>query len=304
MANDGFFSKNYKKVADTGILDPAGIYNQPKDQWFGGGAGELERLREGYAKGQDLGQIQIFRGEEGIDQGLKTLGSAQGTAAGLGVAASNYGVQGQGIGQAGMLAQDAAMGRQNDVTLAMLGTAAQQGPSAAQAQMQMGLDQSRRAMMAQAASARGGNQAAAMRNAQAQGSQMALDVNQQAGVLRAQEANAQRQALLGAQAQAAGIYGGQQQMMGQRAGMGYGMQGQGLGLQQGANAQLADIGNTQAGIGQARANMGVQQQANYLGAETEANKAQLEASQSGEEAKNKSKGGILGGIGSALGGIF
>lgn len=300
----GWFQENYKKVADTGILDPGGLFNQPKDQWLGGSRDALAGLREGYARGQDDGQNQVEWGMRAVDEGLVTLGSAGTNAANMGVQASNYGVQGQDIGRGALAGQDAALGRQNDVTLAMLGTAAQQGPSAAQAQMRMGLDQSQNAMMAQAASARGGNAAAAMRNAQAQGSQMALQTNQQAGVLRAQE-QAQRQAqLINAQSAAAGIYGGQQQTMGQRAGMGYGMQGQGLGLEQGANAQLMDVGSTRAGIGQARGNMGVQQQANYLNAETEANKAQLEASQTGEDTKAKHKGGVLSGIAGAVGGMF
>lgn len=303
MAN--FFQGNYKKVADTGILDPGGLFNAPKDQWYGGSRDALDKLRKGYSEGQAEGQRQIDWGmQQGVEPGLANLGQAGVNAQNQGIQASNYSVQGQGIGQGALAGQDEALGRQNDVTLAMLGTAAQQGPSAAQAQMRMGLDQSRNAMMGQAASARGGNAAAAMRNAQAQGSQMALQTNQQAATLRAQEEAQQRAQLISAQNAAAGIYGGQQQTMGQRAGMGFGMQGQGLGLQQGANAQLMDVGSAQGQLGLGRANVGLAQQGNYLSAEAQANAAQLEASRAGEDSKARNKGGILSGISSAIGGMF
>lgn len=301
----GKVQETYKKVADTGVLDPGGLFNAPKDQWLGGSRDALDKLRTRYAEGQTAGQNQIDWGmQQGVDAGLASLGQAGANAQSQGIQAGNYSVEGMDIGRAGLAEQDAALGRQNDVTLAMLGTAAQRGPSAAQAQMRMGLDQTQNAMMAQAASARGGNAAAAMRNAQAQGSSMALQTNQQAGILRAQEEAQQRAQLVNAQAQAAGIYGGQQQTMGQRAGMGYGMQGQGLGLQQGANAQLMDVGSAQGQLGLGRANVGLAQQGNYLSAEQAANAAQLEASRAGEDSKARNKGGILSGVAGAIGGMF
>lgn len=286
----GFVNENYKKVADTGVLDPGGLFNQPKDQWFGGSRDALDQLRKGYTEGQTAGQSQINNGMGAVDQGLQTLGAAGTNAENQGVQAGNFSMIGQDIGTG-------ALARQGDVTSAMLKTASQQGPSAAEAQMRAGLDQTQNAMMAQAQSARGGNAAAAMRSAQYQGASAAAAVNQQAAALRAQEAESQRQTMLEAQSRAAGIYGGNAQL-------GFGMQGQGLGLQQSANAQLADVGNSQASIGQNRANMGVQQQSNYLNAETEANKAQLEASRAGEDSKAKNRGGILSGISSGIGSMF
>jgi hypothetical protein len=295
---------NYKSVADTGMIDPAGLFNQPKDQWLGGSRGALDDLRRRYQGGQVSGQGQIDAGMGGVDAGLATLTGAGAGAQQNAAAAGAYGAQGQGIGLAALGVQDAAIANQNRYGRDMLATAQQQGPSAAEAQMQMGLDRTQRGMMAQASEARGGNQAAAMSGAQATGAQMALDVNQQASVLRAQEEDRRRQAIMGAQGNLASIAGQQQQVLGQRAGMGFGMQGQGLGLAQGSNAQLMDVGSAQGQLGLGRANVGLGQQGNYLSAEAQANAAQLGASQATEEAKAKYKGGVLSGFSSGLGSMF
>lgn len=299
-----FFQGGYKKVADTGILDPGGLFNAPKDQWLGGSNAAYREIQDRYKSGQQSGQGQIDQGILGVASGQATLGQAGVLAADDVNQARYYAAQGQDIGGAAIQSQDASMLGQLGYGQAALATAQQQGPSAAQAQMRMGLDQTQRAMMAQAQSARGGNAAAAMRNAQYEGAAMAAGTNQQAAVLRANEEAARRADIMGAQSQLAGISGQQSGMLGQRASMGYGMQGQGLGLSQSGTGQMANIGQGQGQLGLGQANVGVQQQGNYLTAEQEANKAQLEASRTGEDSKAKNKAGVIGGIASAVGGMF
>lgn len=87
--------------------------------------------------------------------------------------------QGQYSPQAFNLMQQAAMG---------------QGPSAAQAQLQSGVDQALKAQMAAAGSR--GFSAAAMRGAQMQGAEMQQQAVSQAAILRAQEQQAAQQAFL------------------------------------------------------------------------------------------------------------
>lgn len=300
----GYVSRNYKAVADTGVLDPAGLFNQPKDQWLGGSSAAAADMMNRYKGGQAAGQGQIDQGIATVGTGLGTLEQAQGLAGQDVDLARQYAGQGQGLGLAAIGVQDAAFANQARMGREALATAREQGPSAAQAQMLAGLDQSQRAMMAQAAAARGGNQAAAIAAAQGTGAAMASDVARQAAILRAQEEAQRRANIMAAQSQLAGFSGQQAQMLGQRAGMGFGMQGQGLGLSQGATGQLAGIGSAQAGAGQAQANMGVAQQGNYLTAEQQAAQAQLQASQATQEARARYRGGVLSGISSGLGSMF
>ena len=276
----------------------------PDPTYIGGSQEALDARRQQQQQGIGQGAAYTQGGMEIAGAGADMIGGAYDTAGQDRTLARGYSDSGLRIGAAGLDQQRQAMGRQNAVTGQMLATAAQQGPSAAQAQLQMGLDQSQRAMMAQAAGARGGNQAAAMQMAQATGSNMANQVNQQAGVLRAQEAQQQQMNLLGAQQAAAGIYGGQQQTMGTTAQLGYGMQGQGLGLAQGSTGQQGQMGANVGSIGLGVAGAGNQMQGNYLGAQTETDKAQLTADTQQSSAKQGAKGGIMGAAKNIIGSMF
>lgn len=182
--------------------------------------------------------------------------------------------------------------QQNAMLQGLVAQAQQQGPSAAQAQLQQGLDQTQRSMLAQASAARGGNQAAAMRNAQMAGSQMAQQTNQQAAVLRAQEAQQRQQNILGAQQYAAGSYG-------QQAGLGYGMAGQGLGAAQNSTGQLGQFGAnvSQAGLGQQNVGLG------SYGILSDRDKAKLEADRAHASASATQRS-PLGAAGTVIGAIF
>lgn len=269
--------RQYDTVQGTGILDPAGLFNTPEGSYLGGSREELAARRAQYQAGIGVGQGYTEGGVNTANQGVAILGGAAPQAQAMAT-------QGQGIGMTGLSNQQAALNRQNQIGNMMMAQAAQQGPSAAQAQLQMGLDQSQRAMMAQAASARGGNQAAAMMGAQGNAAAMAGQVNQQAAVLRAQEAQQRQQNILGAQGQAAAMQGNAGQQYGQVGALGYGMQGQGIG-------QQAQIGSNIGSIGLGQAQAGNQAQSNYLGAQSEADKAQLDADLKHKSAVQANKGG-------------
>lgn len=298
-----------KQIMASGISSVTGgplwAMNQPPDPTYIGGSAEaLDARRQQQTQGIGQGMAYTAGGMDTANAGANMIGGAYGYAGQDRATALNLSSQGYQLGNMGIAQQQAALGRQNAQLGQMLSTAQQQGPSAAQAQLQMGLDQSRRAMMAQAANARGGNAAAAMRTAQANGMGMAGQVNQQAAVLRAQE-QAQHQAqLLQAQQFASGAYGGQQAQMGNTAALGYGMQGQGLGLAQGSTGQMGQMGANVGSIGLGQASAGNQMQGNYLGAQTATDKAQLDADNQQESAKQASKGGVMGLAGKVIGSIF
>lgn len=218
-----------------------------RKQYFGDTAEQADAYRNQYESG-------IQGGNATMGQGVGMMGDAARYAQGNTALGVDMYRQGQSMGQAQMDAQNAQIAT-------MLRQTNTQGASVAQEQMRQGLDQSQRAMMAQAASARGGNQAAAMRTAQATGSQMALDVNQQAGVLRAQEQQAFLARKLQAQQMAAQAYGQQSQL-------GFGMQGQGVGL---ANQAAGIYGQ----MGQATGQLGLGSQGQFLDARTSMETAAL-----------------------------
>lgn len=170
----------------------------------------------------------------------------------------NYGAMAPGLGVAagGLMAGEQARGLQGG-NLALLGAAATgQVPSAAEGQLNRGLDAGLRQNLAMAASARGtaANQAQARRNAIDANTSQVLQTQGAAAQLRAQEQAVARQQLTGAletiRAQDLGV-----------AGVGTALSGQGL---QGATAQLgADtqtgLGNLQAGTQGAIAQLGADQ---------------------------------------------
>lgn len=251
---------------------------KPRKQFFGNTAEQEQAYRNQY--------------ETGIQQGNAMLGQGAGMIGQAGQMAQDNALLSQGMYGQGRMLGDAGIAGQNRGISNMLSAAYQQGPSAAQAQMQAGLDQSQRAMMAQAAAARGGNQAAAMRNAQAQGSQMALDANQQAAVLRAQEQQAEIARRVNAQQAAAQLYGQQSQL-------GYNIQGQGLGYANQAAGMYGDLGQ---GIGQ----MGLANQGQFLDARTAMESAALNAdvqvAMAKAQAQQNKRNGLLGFAGALVGG--
>lgn len=254
----------------------------PAPSYIGGSPEELAR-RQAMLSGQ--AQASFGTGMAQQQQGVGMLGQAGDQS--RADRSNAYGMfnQGMGLGSGGI-------DRQNAQLNSLLAQAQFEGPSQAQAQMQQGLDQTQRAMLGQAAQTRGGNQAAAMRNAQSAGSQMALQTNQQAAILRAQEAQQRQQNILGAQQFAAGSYG-------QQAGLGYGLAGQGLGAAQQSTGQLGQFGAnvSQAGLGQQNVGLGA------MGILTDQDKAQMEAERANRSAEKTARN-PLGIGGQILGGIF
>jgi len=282
----GEISKWYDTVENTGILDPAGLFSQPKNQWLGGSRAAFDEIQNRYKAGQGSGQGLIDSGVGTVDRGVGLAGDSYGSA-------SQYADQGRQLGLAGIAQQDRDLARQDSWGRSMLDTARGTDSSYAQTLLQSGLDQAARGMYGQAASARGGNQAAAMQAAQGNASMLALQGAQQSAMLRAQEEQQKRANIMAAQGALAGYAGNRANVGGQRTALGYGVQGQGIGLGLGASGQMIGAGGTVAGIGSG-------QQGNYLSAEQRANEAQLQASTQGQEAKSRYKGGILSGISSAF----
>lgn len=88
--------------------------------------------------------------------------------------------------------------RQKDLVDQLTAASMGEGPSAAQAQLEMATDRNLRQALALARSQRGGNPALAMRQAQQRQAEAGLEAGQQAAILRAQEQQAARDALAGA----------------------------------------------------------------------------------------------------------
>lgn len=218
-----------------------------------------------------------------VDVGLGAARIAGGNALADRGNALGYAGEGMGIGRSGIERQDQALSL-------LLNQAQARTPSLAQAQLQAGLDQTTRGMQGMAAQTRGGNQAAAMRNAARAGTDMALQTNQQAAMLRAQEEAQRQQNILNAQQYAAGSYGN-------RAGMGYEMGGRGLGM-------AADSTNTLGNLGLGYANVGANREGTYLEGLSEFDKAQVELEKARTKAAAESRGGIMGAVGKGIGMIF
>ena len=237
----------------------------------------------GFDQSAALGQ----QGQQANQYGLNQAGQ-------LGQTASQLGQMGQGVfGQAGAAANRNIIGQQQQ---AIQGIEAREGPSAAQAQLQAGLNQSQASNIAMARSGRGwGGSAAAMGQAQQQNAAAGQNAANQSAMLRAQEDAAYRSRAaqnIGAAAQmglsqantndaqqrallAAGLQGVQAggQMQAQAAGLGQNAYAQQLAAQQ-ASAQTG-----QAGIGQSLA---AQQAAAGIGQQGYAQ--QLAAQQAGVQA--------------------
>lgn len=288
--------KEGAKEAGEGVLSaitagPLRSLNDPPPQQFlGGSAGALQQQRDMYQSGIGQGNAIMLGGLGTSDQGVAMLGDASLMARGDRGASYNMMGAGYTIGNQGLTSQDQsldaarAMAKQNTTSLAGL-------------QLQQGLEQTRDSMYAQAQAARGGNQAAAMRNAHAQGAAMGLQTNQQMAMLRAQEEQARLGRMMGVEQMAT-------QVGGQRAQLGYGMAQQGLGAAQASTGQYSGIGGQVADVGLGQANVGTASQGQYIGALNDINKAQLEADKQHASAGQASKGGIMGTVGKVIGSIF
>lgn len=256
-----------------------GVFTGDWDKAKGGlkqaGSSVLSAMTGGALRGLNKPPPQQFLG--GSPEALAALRAQQG----MGVAQGNaivgqaagqsmgdrgfgYGVAGQGLAEQGM-----ALGNARNL-------AGQSTDSLAQMQLQQGLAQTQDAMGAQAAQARGGNQAAAMRGAQQAGVQAALGVNAQAGQLRAAEQQAALNRQIGVEQMAS-------QVGGQQLGLGAGM---------------AQQGTSQLG------SLGLGSQGQFLGAQTDTNKAQLEADTKHSSAAQSAKGGVGGVVGKVFGSLF
>lgn len=254
----------------------------PPQKSYMGGSQEALDAQRGELGG--MGQAASQTGAGYTSQGVGMLGQA-GAQAGYDRGAA-YGMMGSGmqLGQSGTAQQSGAVRN-------MIEQARAETPSMAQAQLQMGLNQTQQAMLGQAAQARGGNQAAAMRGAQMAGANMALQTNQQAAILRAQEAQQRQQNILGAYGAASSAYG-------QQAGMGYGLAGQGLGAAQQSTGMLGQFGNQVGGLGVGQQNVGL----GAYGLLNDLNKTQLDADR-GNASATAIAGSPAATFGSILGGV-
>ena len=266
------------------------LNNPPPRQYMGGSKEALEAKRAQYEQGMIAGVDQNSRGEATAMQGANVAGQGAVMGAGTYDTAMNLASTGQNVAQGGMASQDAMLG-------SSVANASQQLGSLAAAQQQMANDTQARQMQAQAAAARGGNSAAAMRNADMQSSQNALVNNQQLGAMRLQEEQARNARITQAEQVAAGQYG-------DRAAMGYGTAAQGLGAANTATGQVVNAGSTIGNIGGNTMQSGNTMSGNFINAEVAQNKAQLDADEKNASAKQGAKGGVLGMVGKAIGSIF
>lgn len=277
----------------------------------------------------DLGQGAQSYGEQQAGriagQGNAALGYGIGQAAQVGGSAAQLGQMGQGVfGQANAAQNRNIIGSQQR---ALQGIEAREGPSAAQAQLQSGLNQAQSSNLALARSGRGwGGSAAAMAQAQGQNAAMGQNAANASAQLRAQE-NAAYRSRAAQNLAAAGQLGlGQANVNDaqQRAMIAAGMQGvqaggqmqaQAAGLGQNAYAQQLAAQQAAAGVGQQgyAQNLAAQQAAGQLGVGALQGGAQLGANamQAGgamqlgglEAGGNMSMAGIQGGGNMQLAGL-
>jgi hypothetical protein len=239
-----------------------GLNKPPPQQFLGGSQEALDQRRQMYMAGLQGGNEMMGLGAAGAGDGM-------------GMAAADRGY-GYDLAGAGIVGQAMAIDQARQM-------AARPTDSLARLQLQQGLAQNQQAMLAQAAQARGGNQAAAMRQAQMLGTQEALQTNAQAAQLRAAEQQAAINRQLGVEQMAA-------QASGQQLGLGMGA----------AQAGTAQYSQNALGVGQ----LGLGSQGQYLDAQAQADKAQLEADTKWASAKKAAQGGIMGTVGRAIGSFF
>lgn len=249
--------------------------NPPPQSFYGGSADAMQGYRDQFQGGIGMGQGYMGQGFDTIGAAGQQAVDNRGVALGMLGQGGTIGAQGLAQQQLGVQGMNTAVNNYD--------------PSVAQALLAQGSTQVANQMRSAATEARGGNQAAAMRNANDQGAQMGLDMAQRAAVLRAQEEAQRTQQRIGA-AQAQAQFGANQ------AGLGYGLQGQALGLAGQSTGQLGSLGSTQGQLG-----LGTQD--TYLGALNNVNNSQLEADTKWSSAKKAAQGGILGMVGNVIGSV-
>lgn len=242
--------------------------DQARRQYYGGSKEMTQAYRKNYDQGVVNSGQEYANGIGQMNQGVQM--------------AQAVGRQGVGIETGGIRAmatgaeasRRASIAQQNALGM-MRGAAEGNAPSQAELMMRAQSDQVAQQQMAMASAARGGNQAAAMRNAGAAGNQLQLQAIQQGGALRA-----------GEMAQAREQYAGLGSQMWQQ-----GMSKQQLGLQQvntGLGAQQFGA-ESQIGAGQARADMGVQRESNWLDAQSQFETALLDSRTQTELGRSKAQ---------------
>lgn len=238
---------------------------------------QFQAGQQGIARqGQQLGQSAQAVGAQG--QGLMAAGNAAGqrgapiTAYNPNVAALQDGSQQAGAQQYGLANQLQAL------------AGAPQGPSAAQAQLNMGTDQALNSQLAMARSGGGfGESSGAMQAAQMNAAGIQSNAANQAGMLRANEDQAHR----ARQLQALGMSG---EALGQGRAADLALSGQQIGQGQfGTQTSLAQQAQNdqmrQGLIGQGlqAQNMGLAGQAQGIGAQNSANQLALEAARAQQQ---------------------
>ena len=288
--NNKDFAGGYQQVMDK--LDPAGLlHGQPVAPTYLGGSAEAQAaLQQQYQAGIGQGGMLQAYGVGVADQGVNMLGAASGAAAGDRMNANAMIAQGNAIGQQGLQLQ-------GNAALNAVEAAKQRTDSAALMQMRQGMDQANAAAMARAASARGGNQAAAMRMAAADAANANQNVVAGSALMRANEDAARQQRIMQANQFAS-------QAFGQQGALGYGMQGQGVGYGLQATNTQANIGGQVADVGLGQGQLGTQTTGQYLDAQARSNESIMGASQKQQAAELEQKGGMIGGLMGGLGSLF
>lgn len=274
---------------------------KPQHQFYGGSKEAQDAAQRQY---QD--QIYAARTDmQGGYTGNNVYAGQQGIQTGLGytrdLAASGAKVQATGAQLLGQSSGRFATGSRTEMEAQRAIQAAVDGSAPSQAELLMRQQASDIAQRqaAMAATARGGNQAAAMRAAMAQGADAQTNAAGQAAALRAQEIATARGQLsqLGQAQYQSGAIPGQ---------LGLGAQAQGIGMQQfGAQAQLQ--------AGQYGASLAAQREAEYLQAQQAAagmvyqgdiaqEQSRAQAQQAQRDQWFRLGGGLLGAGGAVMGG--
>ena len=243
-------------IVAGGVLAAAGIAagvsaakvkgDKAKQRYYGRSPEQEQAYRQYYGAGMVSGQQQIDSGVGQLQQGTQyaqNIGTRGEAVQGRGLAAADRSAALMDQGS-GMLGESYDLQRQ-----AALGNA----PSQAEQLLRANADEAARQQMGIASAARGGNQAAAMRNASTVGNQMQLQAGQQAGALRAQEMAQARSSM-------SQIGAAQSNVGAQRAQLGLGL------MDQGFNQQRFSA-ESQMGAGRYIGDLGTQREANYMNAQ-------------------------------------
>jgi hypothetical protein len=245
-------------------------YLKGADPIYSGGSPEaLDANRSQYDAGILGGQDMTARGE-----GIGAYGADAAAAAG------NLGMQ---TGALGMNTAMTGMNRETNALNQSINAANRNVASLSNAQQQAATDNQARQMQAMAASARGGNAAAALRAAGAQGSQNQMQTSQLLAQTRLAEDQAMRTAQIQAHQNAATQYGN-------RANTGFNAATAGANT---ANTSASTIGT----IGGNVMNAGTDNTKTFVDAELQQNKDQMEQDRKNAEEKGgffKKAAGVVG----------